>query len=230
MSSEIIPNSIISFISAQLTQILGVLITTGKPAKWRPELDGENGNANTGSRNRVVSRLSECFPVLKWRSRPLAKPLYYEDNRWWWRQSGDREPDLLHCYKSEFNLIIPRVNDLGARLFYLHTNTSFSSLKYDKRGYFARCDFLPHPVGAENNRSKTIFQTFFSFITVQYSTFISFSGIQTFRLQNNSYGRVSASYRSRNLYAKDKNNTATLLKCSIWLMKRKNLVHLQVPF
>ena len=29
MSSEIIPNSIISFISAQLTQILGVLITTG---------------------------------------------------------------------------------------------------------------------------------------------------------------------------------------------------------
>ena len=59
MSSEIIPNSIISFISAQLTQILGVLITTGKPAKRRPELDGENGNANTGSRNRVVSRLSQ---------------------------------------------------------------------------------------------------------------------------------------------------------------------------
>ena len=64
MSSEIIPNSIISFISAQLTQILGVLITTGKPAKWRPELDGENGNANTGSRNRVMSRLSARFPVL----------------------------------------------------------------------------------------------------------------------------------------------------------------------
>ena len=57
MSSEIIPNSIILFISAQLMQILGVLITTGKPEKWRPELDGENGN------------------VLKWRSRPLAKPL-----------------------------------------------------------------------------------------------------------------------------------------------------------
>ena len=75
MSSEIIPNSIISFISAQLTQILGVLITTGKPAKWRPELNGENGNANTGSRNRVMSRLSARFPVLKWRSRPLAKLL-----------------------------------------------------------------------------------------------------------------------------------------------------------
>ena len=56
MSSEIIPNSIISFISAQLTQILGVSITTGKAAKWRPELDEENGNANTGSGNRVVSR------------------------------------------------------------------------------------------------------------------------------------------------------------------------------
>ena len=36
-------------------------------------------------------------------------------------------------------LIIPRVNDLGTSLFYLHTNTSFNCLKYDKRGYFARC-------------------------------------------------------------------------------------------
>ena len=52
------------------------LALTGKPAKWRPELDRENGNANNGSRNRVVSRLSARFPVLKWRSRPLAKPLY----------------------------------------------------------------------------------------------------------------------------------------------------------
>ena len=58
MSSEIIPNSINSFISAQLTQILGLLITTGKPANWRPELDEENGNANIGSAR---------FPVLKWR-------------------------------------------------------------------------------------------------------------------------------------------------------------------
>ena len=77
MSSEIIPNSIISFISAKFTQIPGVLIATGKPAWWRPELVGENGNANTGSRNRVVSWLSARFPVLKWRSRPLAKSLYY---------------------------------------------------------------------------------------------------------------------------------------------------------
>ena len=63
MSSEIIPNSIISFISAQLTQILGVLITTGKPAKWRPELDGENGNANTGSRNRPMKKLSRSLKI-----------------------------------------------------------------------------------------------------------------------------------------------------------------------
>ena len=75
MSSEIIPNSIISFVSAQLTQILGVLIATGKPAKWRPEHDEESGNANKGSQNRVVSRLTARFPVLKWRSRPLAKSL-----------------------------------------------------------------------------------------------------------------------------------------------------------
>ena len=33
MSSEIIPDSIISFISAQFTQIPDVLIATGKPAK-----------------------------------------------------------------------------------------------------------------------------------------------------------------------------------------------------
>ena len=85
MSSEIIPNNVISFISAQLTQILGVLITTGKPAKWRPEPDGENGNANIGIRNRVVSRLSARFPVLKWRSRHLAKPLYYP---WEWLASN----------------------------------------------------------------------------------------------------------------------------------------------
>ena len=32
-SSEIIPNSIISFTSAQLMQIPGVLIATGKPTK-----------------------------------------------------------------------------------------------------------------------------------------------------------------------------------------------------
>ena len=44
---EIIPNSIISFISAKFTQIRGVLIATGKPAKWRPELVGENGNTTT---------------------------------------------------------------------------------------------------------------------------------------------------------------------------------------
>ena len=79
----IIPNSIISFISAQLTQIVGVLITTGKPTKWRPELDGENGNVNTGSRNRVVSRLSAHFPVLKWHSRPLAKQLYCKISKNW---------------------------------------------------------------------------------------------------------------------------------------------------
>ena len=33
ISSEIIPDSIISFIIAQFTQIPGVLIATGKPAK-----------------------------------------------------------------------------------------------------------------------------------------------------------------------------------------------------
>ena len=33
-------------------------------------------HANTRSRNRVVSRLSARFLVLKWRSRPLAKSLY----------------------------------------------------------------------------------------------------------------------------------------------------------
>ena len=66
MSSEIIPNSIISFISASFTQIA---------AKLRPELVGENSNPNTGSRNRVVSRLSTRFPVLNWRSYPLAKSL-----------------------------------------------------------------------------------------------------------------------------------------------------------
>ena len=66
MSSEIIPNSIISFISASFTQIA---------AKLRPELVGENSNPYTGSRNRVVSRLSTRFPVLKWRSHPLTKSL-----------------------------------------------------------------------------------------------------------------------------------------------------------
>ena len=45
MSSEIIPDSIISFISAQFTQIPDVSIATGKPAKWRSELVGGNGNA-----------------------------------------------------------------------------------------------------------------------------------------------------------------------------------------
>ena len=88
------------------------------------------------------------------------------------------------------------MNDLGARLFYLHTNTSFSSLKYDKRGYFARCDFFPHPVGAENN----------------------------------SYGRVSASYRSRNLCAKDKKTHGDTTKVFYLTNATKNLVHLQVPF
>ena len=32
--------------------------------KCRPELDGKNGNANTASRNRIVSRLSARFPLL----------------------------------------------------------------------------------------------------------------------------------------------------------------------
>ena len=64
MSSEIIPNNTISFISAHLTQILGVLITTGKPAKRRPELDGENGNANTGSWNDVPVLLLNHSNVL----------------------------------------------------------------------------------------------------------------------------------------------------------------------
>ena len=63
-SSEIILNVIISFIRAQLTHIICVLIATGKPAKCRPELDGENGNVNTASRNRIVSRLSARFPLL----------------------------------------------------------------------------------------------------------------------------------------------------------------------
>ena len=45
MSSEIIPNSITSFTSANFTQTPGVLIATGKPALWRPELVEENGNA-----------------------------------------------------------------------------------------------------------------------------------------------------------------------------------------
>ena len=44
MSSGIILNSIISFISAQFTQIQGVLIATRKPGKQRQELVGENGN------------------------------------------------------------------------------------------------------------------------------------------------------------------------------------------
>ena len=44
MSSGIILNSIISFISAQFTQIQGVLIETRKPGKRRHELVGENDN------------------------------------------------------------------------------------------------------------------------------------------------------------------------------------------
>ena len=66
----------ISFIIAKFTQIPGVLIATGKPAKWRPELVGKNGNINNGSRNRVVSRLSARFPIMKWHSRPLTKRRY----------------------------------------------------------------------------------------------------------------------------------------------------------
>ena len=55
MSFEIIPNGIIPFISAQFMQIPGILIATRKQAKWRPEFVAENDNANSGSRNRVVS-------------------------------------------------------------------------------------------------------------------------------------------------------------------------------
>ena len=38
---------------------------------------------STGSRNRVVSRLSAHFPVLKWHSRPLAEQLYCKISKNW---------------------------------------------------------------------------------------------------------------------------------------------------
>ena len=96
--------------SAQLMQILGVLITTGKPAKWRPELDGENGNANTGSWNRVVSRLSARFPVLKWRSRPLAKPLYCQKSNY--RVRIDVNMDIADSISSQ-SVIFFKMNSVN---------------------------------------------------------------------------------------------------------------------
>ena len=115
----IIPNSIISFISAKFTQMPGVLIATGKPAKWRPELVGGSGNANTGSRNRVVSRLFRALSRSEMTFRPLAKSPYWVE-----LAAHVSELRLWQFFLSNFPLS-RNVSSLKIGIFLLSFNWSF---------------------------------------------------------------------------------------------------------
>ena len=96
---------------------------------------------------------------------------------------------MLYLYKSKFNLIIPRVNDLGTSLFYLHTNTSFNCLKYHARIFCEVLIFLEtHKSGEKQEQSNSLNFVFFQLSNKGF--LIPFlPHFQKFRLQNTSYGR-----------------------------------------
>ena len=65
ISSEIIPNSIISFIRAKFTQIAGVLIAAGNQRNDVLNLLGRRATLTPEVETSYMFRLSARFPVLK---------------------------------------------------------------------------------------------------------------------------------------------------------------------
>ena len=98
----------------------------------------------------------------------------------------------------------------------MHPNTSFNSLKNDKRRYFARCEFFYRTRKSGEKQEQSNFSNFFQFYNPTIGDFLFHLYLIFWHsniLSTKYFLRPFwASYRSHKVCAKDKNNTSETTK------------------